>query len=144
MLAVAQDDVQNNVVRERQPMPGRNGGTLYRIPKGESGNPGGRPKTKHITDALLKIALLDPEKLAQFKPKTMAEAGALAQWGRVGGSRGGTEALREIMDRLEGKAAAAQEDREPAEQLAADRRAALILRYLEIAGILDQPKKKRK
>lgn len=88
--------------------PRGNPPTLRPFPKGRSGNPGGRPKGTGLT-ALLRAELEEPsapgsgitqgEALAE-KLVSLALAGDLA-------------AIREVLDRTEGKAVARQEAGEP-------------------------------
>jgi hypothetical protein len=72
----------------------------YHWPKGQSGNPSGRPR-KPITEAYADIAAQkypdDP------KGRTYAQLAAEGQFNAA--IKGKTEAAREIADRLEGKAA---------------------------------------
>jgi len=49
----------------------------HRFKPGNCANPSGKPKTKHIRDAALKIGSLDPDKLDTYKPKTVFEEMAL-------------------------------------------------------------------
>ena len=58
---------------------------------GQSGNPGGRPKTKRFTEALSRV-LDDPDTLHRIAIALVAK-----------GMEGDVPALREIADRLEGK-----------------------------------------
>jgi hypothetical protein len=67
---------------------------------GQSGNPGGRPKRKPITEAYLK--LMDEVIPNHPQRRTFAEAIALGQ--AKAAMRGSAPAAREIADRLEGKA----------------------------------------
>jgi hypothetical protein len=69
--------------------------TRYRFKPGQSGNPGGRPKAKPITELYARI-LEDPENLAAIKAavlKTLTRAGSMAM----------VLMLREMTDRIEGK-----------------------------------------
>lgn len=75
-----------------QPMPGP--GKPFQ--KGQSGNPGGRPKTKPLTDSLRK-------ELAKKAPGTQLRQGELAVWKLVQmGLAGDMAALKEIFNRIEG------------------------------------------
>lgn len=70
---------------------------------GQSGNPGGLPKgTSKVSIALMK--LLKTESGEEFKPKTRAEAVALALLTKA--LTGDVQAIKEISDRTEGKAPA--------------------------------------
>lgn len=132
---VAKNDrhAQNSVVTT----PGRNGGTLHPYPKGVSGNPGGRPKSRCITEAYNRVLELPAEKLKTFGPKTVADALALAQVrAACRGKNPKTDAAREIADRVEGKAATAEEDRGVLEEANATAQAALVLKYLKDLGLL--------
>jgi hypothetical protein len=75
-------------------------GKAYRWKKGQSGNPGGRPKSKTLSDAyrnkLEEPVPNDPEK------RTWAELIAEAQVRDA--VRGNVQAAREIADRTEGRA----------------------------------------
>jgi hypothetical protein len=48
--------------------------------KGQSGNPGGRPKSKHMRDPLIMFGNMSPEEFAKFKCKTMWEKAAYEQF----------------------------------------------------------------
>ncbi len=86
--------------------------TLKPFQKGVSGNPGGRPKRKALTEALEKLITKPlPEEFRRFKVgrrwvelpdgATFADLVALGQV--VSAVRGNTMAAKEIADRLEGK-----------------------------------------
>jgi hypothetical protein len=68
-------------------------------PKGVSGNPGGRPRKQPITEAHFEVATQqvpgDP------RGRTYAQAAAERQFRAA--LKGGTPAIREIADRIEGK-----------------------------------------
>lgn len=74
---------------------------LQPYPPGVSGNPGGRPKTKPLSDAYRKIGDMDYEKRKSYKPQNGWEAIALGQ--HAVAERGKTYAAIEIGDRTEGK-----------------------------------------
>ena len=88
----------------------------YRFQPGQSGNPGGRPKKLPVTEEYLAMANEPvPEPLRErlnkkagknFLPKgvTFARAMALQRW-LDALEKSGTQAAREITDRIEGKAA---------------------------------------
>jgi hypothetical protein len=91
---------------------GRNRGGLppveTRWRKGQSGNPGGRPKKKPITEAYeamatskVPIAVLESLQRAGFEGRTWAEAWAFGL--AVKAARGDVPAAKEIADRVEGK-----------------------------------------
>lgn len=114
------DDQPTQISRKPNPIP-----NSKPFPPGVSGNPGGRPKTKHITEAYLKVGKLTAAERLTFRPANGFEEIALAQIDRAKGDavkHGPLDQLvpispdpncaREIADRVEGKAAAAQEDRE--------------------------------
>ena len=69
--------------------------------KGESGNPGGRPKTAHISEALR--AALESGKADELASVLLALA-----TGRKKGTSVQIAALREIADRTEGRVAIAE------------------------------------
>ena len=77
------------------------GGTVpppeHRFKPGQSGNPGGRPKTKLITQAYRELL----EQLDPKKRKTLAEI--LARKAIQQALKGNLAALKEITDRTEGK-----------------------------------------
>lgn len=66
---------------------------------GRSGNPGGRPKSKPFQDALLMEA-----KLAEEGEECFAKKGSLRWNARQLLQQGDVQAIREIADRLDGKA----------------------------------------
>jgi hypothetical protein len=79
----------------------------HRWKKGESGNPGGRPKRRIVSSAIERLLYqrIPPDHalvraVPELKGKTWAEA--LAYGLVLEGVKGGTPAAREIMDRLEG------------------------------------------
>jgi hypothetical protein len=81
----------------------------HRFKPGQSGNPGGRPKKKPVTKAYEALAEKKiPEKIrallvhSGFDGETWAEAWAFGT--SVKAAKGDTSALKEITDRLEGKA----------------------------------------
>ena len=80
---------------------------LRRFPKGRSGNPGGRPKGTSLTVALR--AKLD-KPVAPGSPVTKREA--LAQTLVSLALAGNLAAIREVLDRTEGKAVQRQEQGE--------------------------------
>ena len=112
-------------------IPQEHGGALrHPYPKGVSGNPGGRPKTKHLTQAYVRVGLMSPEKRRRYKPENGFEEGALAAFRLGTQKRARVEALKEIADRVEGKAATAPEDREIEEQANTLRQAEILAKYL--------------
>jgi hypothetical protein len=72
-----------------------------RFVKGISGNPGGRPKYKKISEAARAALALDPDE--KVKPRTNAEAMVLSAIKRA--RRGNIGALCAIADRCEGRPA---------------------------------------
>jgi len=71
--------------------------------KGQSGNPGGRPKTKPLTALILK-------ELGKKAPGTPFRQGELAVWKLVQLAMAGEGwAIKEVLDRVEGKAMQAVE-----------------------------------
>lgn len=98
---------------------GRNRGGLppveTRWKKGQSGNPGGRPKKKPITEAYEAMArtnvpteVLEALQRAGFKGRTWAEAWAFGL--AVKAARGDVPAAKEITDRVEGKPPTSEDD----------------------------------
>jgi Family of unknown function (DUF5681) len=84
----------------RTGVPAVPGGEAYRFKKGQSGNPGGRPKKRVLTQALL--AVLDQLVPGDVRKRTNAQAiaetlVALAMKGHLG-------AVHELADRTEGRA----------------------------------------
>jgi hypothetical protein len=74
---------------------------------GQTGNAGGRPKTKHIADELRKLLLdLHPDQKAH-KGKTRAQV--LAEQMLTQCEGGCLASQREVMDRVEGRVAVRQE-----------------------------------
>jgi hypothetical protein len=75
---------------------------------GESGNPGGKPKTKKMTDALKLLMTLSPEARDAYQPKDGFEEAAkmLLQSAFQGDGKFSqrVHALALIFDRIEGKA----------------------------------------
>ena len=61
--------------------------------KGQSGNPAGKSKTKPISDMYRKLLVQNPEKLERFCMQQIDKA-----------CEGDTAAIKEITDRVEGKA----------------------------------------
>lgn len=72
---------------------------------GQSGNPGGRPKDRPLTDALRRALAL--EIADKRKGKTKADQIAVALVNKA--AEGDVPAYREIADRVEGKVPQAQE-----------------------------------
>jgi hypothetical protein len=70
---------------------------LKPFPKGVSGNPGGRPKTAHISEALRRA-------LEEGEAEQLASILLALATGKKRGSAVQIAALREIADRTEGKA----------------------------------------
>ena len=70
---------------------------LKPFPKGVSGNPGGRPKTAHISEALRRA-------LEEGEAEQLASILLALATGKKRGSNVQIAALREIADRTEGKA----------------------------------------
>jgi hypothetical protein len=120
------------------------------FPKGVSGNPGGRPKTKPLTDAYRKnlglvITAENAKELrlpAGFIGKTVAEAIAIGQ--AKAAIKGGTIAAREIADRTEGRTAQDVRlqvgrlfERMTSEELEAYARDGTLPDWVQTAGITD-------
>jgi hypothetical protein len=70
--------------------------------KGQSGNPGGRPKTKPFKDALMMEA-----KLAEAGEPSEAKVGSLRWNARKLLEQGDVQSIKELADRLDGKVAQA-------------------------------------
>lgn len=68
---------------------------------GESGNPGGRPRTKPLTDALRALLDLPPGK--DPKPENNWDVAAQAWFNKI--RAGDLVAMKEALNRLEGKVA---------------------------------------
>lgn len=70
--------------------------------KGQSGNPGGRPRgLPKISSALHRLLMTGPEEV--YEPKNKADVLALQLYDSA--TKGDTYACREILDRTEGKVA---------------------------------------
>lgn len=67
---------------------------------GQSGNPGGRPKSKPITEAYNRIGDMTPEEFAAFKPKNVFEMKAIEML--LANGKNLVPAVREITNRIEG------------------------------------------
>ena len=80
---------------------GESGNESKQFKPGESGKPGGRPKTKPITDALRELLVLKLEDYEKFKPKTPAESIAQKMIDQAMASN--SAFTRETLDRTEGK-----------------------------------------
>lgn len=70
-----------------------------RFPKGVSGNPGGRPKFKILSEAYKVV--LEHDNAKPFKPQTNAEA--IAEKMAAEARKGKVNAASELADRTEGK-----------------------------------------
>lgn len=70
----------------------------YKFKPGQSGNPGGRPSYKPVTEAYLRLGELGPGELESYEPKTIWEH--KAKWMHL---RESVFAAKEIADRVEGK-----------------------------------------
>lgn len=77
-------------------IPGRNGGTLKRMKKGESGNPKGRPKKLPALDALIAEVLSD-------KQNGMSAAEAILKVMRQKAIKGDLKAAEMLLNRAYGK-----------------------------------------
>jgi hypothetical protein len=75
-------------------------GKATRWQPGISPNPGGRPKSKPVTEAYNRIGLLTSEEFSLFKPATMFEVMALKMF--VADGQTMVPAVREITNRIEG------------------------------------------
>lgn len=101
----------NTVARQNQPHNEKQIAALvpFKWPKGQSGNPGGRPKRKPISDRYEYLAeiQLEPrlcEELKLPKGSTFGDAVTIMQFRKA--LEGRTEAIREIREAIEGKAIA--------------------------------------
>lgn len=92
----------------RAVVPQKHGGSLRPFRKGESGNVSGRPARKHVTDVYAKMWDMGPVELVDYKPTSTGEA--VVRRLLLDAYKEGNKlpevimALREIADRLEGKA----------------------------------------
>jgi len=77
-------------------IPGRNGGTLKRMKKGESGNPKGRPKKLPALDALIAEVLSDEQ-------NGMSAAEAILKVMRQKAIKGDLKAAEMLLNRAYGK-----------------------------------------
>jgi hypothetical protein len=79
----------------------------HRFKPGQSGNPGGKPKTKLIRDAMTKIGSLDAEQLETYKPKTVIERVTLEIYKTMlnptRNSAAAVQAFNTAADRIDGK-----------------------------------------
>ncbi len=73
--------------------------------KGQSGNPGGRPKYKEISHAIRHILTLSEKEFAEYEPGTIAERLAYIRI-KQAVLKGGLFEAQFIADRAEGKAVA--------------------------------------
>lgn len=81
-------------------------GKPYRWAPGISANPGGRPKTKPITEAYNRIGELTPEEFGLFKPKNVFEMKAIEML--LANGKNLVPAVREITNRIEGSVDASE------------------------------------
>lgn len=81
-----------------------NNGNLKPFPKGVSGNPGGRPRRKPLTDALSELLDEPYPKDPAGRTYVQVIAGSLA----AKAARGDVRAAQEIGDRTEGRVAMAE------------------------------------
>jgi hypothetical protein len=80
---------------------GQSGSRATQFRKGESGNPGGRPKTKPVSDALRLLLALEVAKYKKFRAKTQAQK--IARRMIYDAAKGISTMVREVLDRTEGK-----------------------------------------
>jgi hypothetical protein len=67
---------------------------------GQSGNPGGRPKRKRITEAYKRLGKMSPAEFGAYEPRTMFES--MARDMILANGKNLVPAKREITNRLEG------------------------------------------
>jgi hypothetical protein len=82
-------------------------GTANLVPykRGQSGNPGGRPRgVPRLSNCYERLLRMSVEELQQFRPQNTAEAMALRQVSAALYAWDGLPAVKEITDRTEGKA----------------------------------------
>jgi uncharacterized protein DUF5681 len=87
-------------------------GAPYRFKPGQSGNPGGRPKKRPISDCYEELAereLPEKERIKHGLPKGATYGHALAIVMFKAALEGKSDAAREIREAIEGKAAQRQE-----------------------------------
>lgn len=94
-MAESDDPAENTPETTVEPPKRRSPGRPF--PPGVSGNPGGRPSTKPLTDALKK-ALAEPDEKTRRSNLEEIVRGLIAQ-----AKKGKTDAAAMIFDRLEGK-----------------------------------------
>jgi Family of unknown function (DUF5681) len=91
-------------------------GKPYRFKPGESGNPGGRPKKRPISDRYAELAELELPETGRIKhdlPEGATYGDALAIVMFKLALEGKTDAAREVREAIEGKTAHRQETIEP-------------------------------
>jgi Family of unknown function (DUF5681) len=106
--------------------PENRGGNRGRLPpvetrwkKGQSGNPGGRPKKKPLSDAYRKSLslVITPEMAKEMRLPAgiagMTIADVIAMGQAMAAIKGSTIAAREIADRIEGRVDVSEEERNP-------------------------------
>src|ERR1019366_1828064 len=81
-------------------------GKATRWQPGQSGNAGGRPKSKPITEAYNRIGELTPEEFGLFKPKNVFEMKAIEML--LANGKNLVPAVREITNRIEGSVDASE------------------------------------
>jgi hypothetical protein len=101
---------------------------MSQFKKGQSGNPGGRPKSKPFTDAL-RIAVLEADGDTTKLRRIAAKLTEMAISGDI-------QAIREIFDRLEGKAHQSVELNDNRSELSDEERSARIIELLERRGAI--------
>ncbi len=79
----------------------------HRFKPGNNANPGGKPKTKHIRDAALKIGGLTAEQLETYQPKTVLEKATVELFKTIlnpnRNSSAAVQAFNALADRIDGK-----------------------------------------
>jgi uncharacterized protein DUF5681 len=87
-------------------------GAPYRFKPGQSGNPGGRPKKRPISDRYAEMAereLLEEDRIKHGLPEGATWGDALASVRFKAALEGKTDAAREIREAIEGKTGPRQE-----------------------------------
>jgi hypothetical protein len=79
----------------------------HRFKPGQVANPSGKPKTKHIRDAAIKISGLTAEQLETYKPKTVLEQATVELFKTIlnpnRNSSAAVQAFNALADRIDGK-----------------------------------------
>ncbi len=101
---------------------------MSQFKKGQSGNPGGRPKSKPFTDAL-RLAVHEADGDATKLRRIAAKLTEMAMDGDI-------QAIREIVDRIEGKPHQSMDVNDNRSELSEQERGARLLELLERRGTI--------